>query len=254
MDKTLKDLAKVATLVLLLVAVFVGINVVKGFKTTEVNAQNTITVDGDAEVFAAPDIATISFGASATNKDLKMAQTEVETNSSAAIEAVKALGIDAKDIQTTYYNAYPQYDYKCGQFGCGNSNGNLIGYQVTQTTTVKIRDLSKVSPVLGAIGGAKVSDIQGPNFDIEKKDELQTQARADAIKEAKEKARVLAKELGVNLGKIVSFNEGGYGGGPIMYATKMESAQDSAVGNPAPTIETGQNRIYSSVSIVYRVK
>lgn len=241
-----------ATLVLMLVAVFLGIQVVKGFKTTEVNASNTITVEGSSEVFAAPDIATISFGASATMKELKDAQVEVEKNSSKAIEAVKALGIDAKDIQTTYYNAYPQYDYKCGQFGCGGSNGTLIGYQVTQTTTVKIRDLAKVSQVLGAVGSAKVSDIQGPNFDIENKDDLQSRAREEAIKEAKEKAKVLADQLGVRLGRIVSFNEGGYGG-PIMYA-KAEMAMDSQAGNPAPTIETGQNRIYSSVSIVYRVK
>ncbi len=253
MDKTLKDLIKVATLVLVLIAIFFGIEVVKGFKTTDVNAENTITVDGDAEIFAAPDIATISFGASSTMKELKDAQAEVEKNSSAAIEAVKALGIDTKDIQTTYYNAYPQYDYRCGQFGCGGSNGTLTGYQVTQTTTVKVRDLAKVSQIIGAVGTAKVSDIQGPNFDIENKDALQTEARKEAIKEAKEKAKILADQLGVRLGRIVSFNEGGYGG-PIMYA-KAEMAMDAGGANtPAPTIETGQNRIYSSVSIVYRVK
>lgn len=250
----MKKLAGVATLALLLVSVFIGVKVVKEFKTVEASAENTITVDGDAEVFAAPDMATISFGASATQKELKDAQAEVEKNASAAIAAVKALGIDAKDIQTTYYNANPQYDYnKCGAYGCGNG-GTLVGYQVTQTTTVKIHDLSKVSTILGAIGTAKVSDIQGPNFDIEKKEELQTQAREDAIKEAKAKAKVLADQLGVRLVRIVSFNEGGYGGGPIMYATKVESAQDSSAGNGAPTIENGQNRIYSSVSIVYRVK
>lgn len=243
-----------ATLVLMLVAVFLAIQVVKGFKTSEANASNTITVEGDSEVFAAPDIATISFSATSTKKELSDAQAEVEKNSSAAISAVKGLGIDAKDIQTTYYNAYPQYDYKCGQFGCGGSNGTLTGYQVTQTTTVKIRDLDKVNDVLAVAGAAKVSDISGPNFDIEKKDELQAEAREEAIKEAKEKAKVLADQLGVRLGKIVSFNEGGYGG-PIMYAkTEMAMAQDSRAGNPAPTIETGQNRIYSSVSIVYRVK
>ena len=242
-----------ATLVLMLVAVFLVVQVVKGFKVNEASAANTITVDGSSEVFAAPDIATISFSASATNKDMKAAQNEVEANSSTAINAVKNLAIDAKDIQTTYYNAYPQYDYKCGQFGCGGSNGTLIGYQVTQTTTVKIRDLAKVSQVLGAVGSAKVSDIQGPNFDIENKDALQSQAREEAIKEAKEKAKVLADQLGVRLGRIVSFNEGGYGG-PIMYAkAEMAMAQDSA-GNAAPTIETGQNQIRSSVSIVYRVK
>ncbi len=255
MEQIIKKVAGAATLALMLVSVFIAILIVKGLRTADASTQNTITVDGDSEVFAAPDIATVSFGASATNKDLKVAQAEVEKNSSAAIEAVKALGVDAKDIQTTYYNAYPQYDYKCGQFGCGSSNGNLVGYQVSQTTTVKIRDLSKVSTIIGAVGAAKVSDIQGPNFDIENKDDLQTEARKEAIKEAKEKAKVLADQLGVRLGKIVSFSEGGYGG-PIMYATKLESAaRDSAQnGAAAPTIETGQNRIYSNVTIIYRVK
>jgi uncharacterized protein YggE len=253
MDQSIKNLAGVATLVLMLGAVFLGVQVVKSFKTSDDSVQNTITVEGSSEVFAVPDIATISFGASAKNKDMKAAQAEVEANSSKAIEAVKALGIDAKDIQTTYYNAYPEYDYKCGQFGCAGSNGNLIGYQVSQTTTVKIRDLAKVSQVLGVVGSAKVSDIQGPNFDIENKDALQAEARKEAIKEAKEKAKVLADQLGVRLVRIVSFNEGGYGG-PIMYA-KTEMAMDTrSAGNVAPTIETGQNKISSNVSIVYRVK
>lgn len=252
MEQIIKKVAGAATLALMLVSVFVGMQIVKGLHADTASAGETITVDGDSEVFAAPDIATISFSATNTNKDMKTAQGEVEKNSSAAIEAVKALGIDAKDIQTTYYNAYPQYDYKCGQFGCGGSNGTIIGYQVTQTTTVKIHDLSKVSQVLAAVGTAKVSDIQGPNFDIEKKDDLQKQARAEAIKEAKEKAKVLAGQLGVHLGAIVSFNEGGQVGGPIMYMKNQ--AADSAGGTPAPTIETGQNRIYSSVSIVYKIK
>jgi uncharacterized protein YggE len=254
MDKYIKKLAKVATLTLLVVSVFVVIKVVKEFKTDN-GAVNTITVDGDSETFASPDIATVSFGVSATNKDLNTAQGEVEKNSSTAIEAVKDLGIDAKDIQTTYYNANPQYDYKCGQYGCGGGNGTLIGYQVTQTTTVKIRDLSKVSEIIGALGASKVSDIQGPNFDIENKDALQEQARAEAIKEAKAKAEVLAKDLGVHLGRIVSYNDNN-SGGPIMYAKSMmlDSASGNAPEAVSPTIETGQNRIYSSVTIVYKIK
>lgn len=245
MNTYTKNLVRVATVTLLLVSVFIVVSVVKSFKSSNDVAQNTITVDGDSEVFATPDIASISFGASSTNKDLSTAQVEVEKNSSAAIDAVKNLGVDAKDIQTTYYNANPQYDYNA-------KDRPLIGYQVNQTTTVKIRDLSKVSMILGAIGTAKVSDISGPNFDIENKDALQEQAREEAIKKAKEKAEVLAKDLGVSLGKIVSYNDNNNSGGPIMYA-KATMAMDS-VSEVAPTIETGQNRIYSSVTIVYKIK
>lgn len=247
LNKYSQRLMQVATATLVLLSVFIIINIVDSF-TNNIDgvAENTITVSGEAEVFAAPDIATISFGASATDKNLETAQAEVEKNSSAAIEAVKALGIDSKDIQTTYYNANPQYDYN-------TKNRPLIGYQVEQTTTVKVRDLSKVSSVLGAVGSAKVSNISGPSFDIENKDDLKQQAREKAIEKAREKAEVLAKDLDVKLGKIVSYNDNN--SGPIMYAGRESMAMnvmDSA--KVSPTIETGQNRIYSSVTIVYKIK
>lgn len=263
LQKTIKNAVIALTAVLVLVALFLVMRVADLVGVSNENEYNTITVEGDHEVFAAPDIATVSFSVRAENLDLVKAQEQAETSAASAIAGLKNLGIDEKDIQTTYYNASPRYewDQKCGQYGCETGERKLVGYEVNETVTIKIRDLSKVSGAIGALGGAKVSDIQGPNFDIENRDELVQEAREVAIKEAKEKAKVLAKELGVRLGKIVSYYDGGYGY-PMPYmakggmdadmAVREEMAQSAPAANP--TISEGENRIYSNVSIVYKIR
>lgn len=259
LTKTIKNAVAALTIVLLLVGVFMVIKIANGFHVIDENNYNTITVNGDAESFAAPDIATVSFSVRAEDMDLVKAQAAAEKSASVAIDAVKSFGVDAKDIQTTYYNATPMYDYnqKCGVYGCESGDRVLKGYEVNETVTIKIRDLAKVSNIIGLLGTAKVTDIQGPNFDIENRDALMQDARTEAIKEAKAKAKVLANELGVNLGRVVSYYDNNGYGGPIMYA-KSEMEMDSMAGAPTPasnpTIEQGQNRIYSSVSIVYKIR
>jgi uncharacterized protein YggE len=243
------------TLFLGVLTLFVIVKGVQSLNPQNAEANNTISVEGSADVYAVPDIATISFGAQATDKDVNGAQAKVEAVVSKAVAALAPLGVDKKDVQTTYYSANPQYEWgKCveGVAGCIN-NQRLVGYQVNETITVKVRDLAKVSDILGAIGATGVSDIQGPNFDVEDREALVQQAREEAIEKAKEKAKVLAKDLGVSLGRIVSFNDNS--SYPIPYYSKGMAmdlqAENRAV---APTIEQGQNKITASISIVYKIR
>lgn len=267
MDHTLNKSIRIAvgalTVLLILLSAFIVIKAAGDFNVIDENAYNTISVEGNHEIFAAPDIATISFSARGENKELTDAQAEVEKTINAAITAIKNLGVEEKDIKTSYYNSFPVYKYndKCTDYGCQSGERVLTGYEVSQTITVTIRDLDKVSGVLAAAGTAGASDMNGPSFDIENRDELMQEAREVAIKEAKEKAKVLAADLGVNLGKIVSFYDGG-NGYPMPYAMKggdMDASyarEEMAQSAPAfdPTIPEGENRIYSSVSIVYKIR
>lgn len=257
MQKTIKGAVGVLTLLIMIIAVFMVIKIFKEVNVVDANEGNTITVTGDSEVFAKPDIATITFSVSAENIDLVQAQTDAASKVAIAIKAVKDSGVDEKDIQTTYYNASPRYEWnqKCGQYGCDSGDRELVGYEVNETVSVKVRDLTKASSIIGLVGEAKVSDIQGPNFDIENRDKLMEDARKEAIKEAKEKAKNLANELGVNLGRIVSFNEGGVGYPvPMMYAkAEMDMVMNESLAG-APALAEGQNRIYSSVSVTYKIK
>lgn len=218
--------------------------------------QNIITVSGSGEVFAVPDIATFNFSVDEKGATVAEAQRLATAKNNAAIKYLKNSGVNEKDIKTESYNANPQYDYGqivCVRYPCPSSKPTLIGYEVSQTISVKIRDTDKAGEILTGIGATGVTNISGLTFTIDNDDVLKADARAKAIAEAKSKAQKLSKDLGVSLGKVTSFSEGSdYG---MVYA--MESkAMGIGGGAPdvAPEVPMGQNKIVVNVTVTYRIK
>lgn len=220
----------------------------------------TITVSGKGEIVAVPDIATVTFAVVEQAKTVNEAQTKATAKMDTTLAALKALGIEEKDIKTTDYNAYPRYEYfqqVCTQFSCPPSGGQtIVGYEVRQSIMVKIRKIDDAGKILGEIGKAGVSDISGLTFTVDNYDDRVVEARKDAIDDAKAQAKKLAGDLGVRLGDIVSFSESG-GGYPVpMYMSKdvaygMGGAMSEAAN---PQIPTGENKIISNVMITYEIR
>ena len=134
---------------------------------------------------------------------------------------------------------------------CRQDAPKIIGYEVSEYISVKIRDLANVGEVLQGIGSIDISEISGPNFSVDNEDGLKAQARKLAIDDAKAKAKVLSKDLGVKLIRIVSFSENdNY---PMMYSTKGAGIMDSYA-TSAPELPTGENKITSNVTITYEIR
>ncbi len=223
-----------------------------------VQPTNTIMVSGEGEVYAAPDIAVITFTVREKNKKVVAAQDAVKTKVNAALKALDDLSVDKKDITTNYYSSYPKYEYSdpsCMGFPCPTyRNPVLWGYEVTQSITVKVRDIEKTGDLLEKLAAADVTEVSGPNFSIDKEDEVKNQARAKAIAQAKEKAETLAESLGVDLVRIVSFNENGDRGG-IYYAKAMSATAEGGMGGDNDmSVPSGENKITSNVSITYEIR
>ena len=230
-----------------------------------VQATNTISVSGHGEVFAVPDIATFYFSVVSDKATVAAAQADATAKINAITEYLASAGIDKKDIQTSDYSVSPQYDYQnsvCPAVAPGSTNtvycppGRQVlkGYEVRQTTTVKVRDTTKAGNLLTAVGGKGATEVSGLNFTFDNPDATKTDARDKAIADAKQKANVLAKQLGVSLVRVVSFSENGYSPYPIMYAMgKGGVAMDSQAAN-APEISVGQNKTTSDVSITYEIR
>ncbi len=222
---------------------------------------STISFSGHGEVNAVPDIANVYFTISKTGKTVKEAQDAVAVVEKKALDVLEAKDIDDKDIKTANASFNPKYDYRqenCprtlnpvdGTYYCG-SRQVLTGYEANESITVKIRNTDDVGAIMQDLGTTGVSDLNGPNFAIDKEDDLKAQARKLAIDDAKEKAKVLAKDLGVRLVKITSFNESGN------YPVYAESfmAKDSTVAASAPAvIPKGENTISSDVTITYEIR
>lgn len=216
----------------------------------------SITVSGEGEVTAKPDIATASFSIRETAKTVPEAQKLAEAKITAALKELKILDVEEKDIKTNSYTVSPQYENQaCNGYVCPTYSPKVIGYQVSQTVTVKIRKVEQAGEVFGLLGKVNITEISGPDFTVDDMDKLQAEAKEKAIKAAQEKAEATAKSLGVSLGSITSFSDDQGGYYPMMYRAESSMAMGGAVkASDAVSLPQGENVIKSRVNITYTLK
>ncbi|MCC6934101.1 MAG: SIMPL domain-containing protein [Candidatus Yanofskybacteria bacterium] len=230
--------------VLALSAVWLGQSIDQTSRTG--NVGDIITVSGTGTVRAVPDIAVADLAISVEGSTAASAQTEANRRSKMAIDYLKKAGIDEKDIKTSGYNIYPQYDYADGRT-------RIRGYQVTQSITVKIRDMDTTNTILDKVVDAGVNQVNSLRFEIDEPDQLKSEARAKAIADADAKAQELKRQLGVRLGKIVGFSESG-NAMPILYGRGGGAADIKVSAVPAPELPAGENEITINVTVTYQLR
>lgn len=228
-----------------------------GFKSLskeEINT-NTISVSGKGEVNAIPDIATISFDISKEAKTVKEAQDEVAKIEQQVLVSLKANNIEDKDIKTTNSSFYPKYEYTnvpCRGYICPAGQSQIVGYTVSESITVKVRNTDDAGKIISDLGGLGVSSLSGPNFAIDDEEGLKAEARKKAIEDARNKADILARDLDVRLGKISSFTENSNNGVYPYYAKASLESFDAV--SSAPSLPKGENTITSEVTITFKLK
>ena len=220
---------------------------------------NTITVEGTGSAAMVPDTARITFTVMESASAVDAAQDAATNRTDSALKALEEMDVEERDVKTLSYNVSPKYEYDqrvCypGMACPPTSSPRIVGYDVSQTVEVKVRDTAKAGDVLAALGGLGVQNISGPQFVVDDETSVQNEARAEAIAEARAKAKELAGELGVRLGKVVSFSEGGYGY-PYAYGKggDMDMAMEASV-NRAPTLPVGENETEITVMITYEIR
>ncbi len=259
-----KRVGKWASISLLLLSAFLLVQVVIGFKKLpnigkEIYPQSTIMATGSGEAFAIPDVASFSFTITEASEDVASAQKLLDEKIAKALEAVRASGVEDKDIKTTSYNVYPKYEWNqvtCIAYPCPQGKNELIGYEVTETILVKVRDTSKAGDLVSKVGATNVSNISGLEFTIDDREKYVAEARKQAIEEAKAEAKVLAKQLGVKLGKMLYYTDNG--GYPVSYYGEMGmggAGDMKAVSAPARAeLPTGETKITANITITYEIK
>lgn len=215
-------------------------------KTAE--STHTLNITGEGKVLAIPDIATVSLGLQTEKPQVAVAQKENTVKMNSLYDALKNLSIDKKDITTTQYNVYPEYNWT-------QQKGQILkGYIVSQNVNVKIRDFNKIPNVLELISTLNLNQVGGLTFSVDEPEKLQQEARIKAIKNAKEKADALAKEAGVKLGRIVSFSESYNDVYPRpMYTKEMATGIGGGGAVPSPNVEPGSQEIMMQINISYEI-
>jgi len=260
MKNELKNYLLIAIIGALVLFSFAGLWYVRTYARS-VPPTRTFSVTGEGKAIAVPDIAKISFGIR-TEGDINLAalQEENTEKSNDVIAFLKDQKIAKEDIKTQAYNITPRYQYyPCKRPLAVNSEPclppEIVGYAINQTITIKLRNLDKVGIVLTGVVENGANTVSGPTFTIDDPDALKQEAREEAIKKARVKAKAVAKAARFRLGKPVSIQEGTT---PI-FTTRLAIAEslsfDGTVAKAStPSIEPGSQEVKVNVTITYEIK
>jgi uncharacterized protein YggE len=218
----------------------------------------TISVYGEAEVKVVPDEVSIHLGVESSDKDLGRAKKENDDRIKKIIAAAKGAGAEAKRIATDQVTIEPRYD---SNRRWSNGRPLVDGYAVRRSLQITLRDVSKFDAVLTATVDAGANFVHGVNFTTTELRKYRDQARAMAVKAAREKAVLLAKDLGAKPGKPRTINEGGggfwgghgyWGGSGRGFNVSQNVSQNAASsGSAESTVALGMVSVTANVSIVF---
>lgn len=203
-------------------------------------------VSGTGRVTVTPDTAVASSGVEITAPTLAEATKEASDKMAAVLAAIKAQGVDAKDIQTTSYNVFPITDQpKEGE------SAKITGYRVSNLVTVKVRSIADVGKVLDAAIEAGANSINSVYFMVNDPSKAQEEARTQAVKDAMAKAQTLATAAGVKVGKIISISE--VSGVVIPYYNRDVFQSAPAAAGGAGPVETGSTEVTATVEMHFEI-
>ncbi len=211
--------------------------------------QNTgIWVTGQGEAMAVPDITELRLGVEARADTVAEAQTQASEAMDKVVVALKDNGVAEKDIQTQRFSIYP-----VTRWIREKDEEEIIGYRVTNIVVAKIREMDKVGDIIDAVAeaGGDLTRIQGISFSVDDPTPYYEEARAKAVKDAKDKALQLADLADVKLGKPTYISEGTTYLPPVVRGLP----EAEAVPMPAPEtpISPGELKITVTIQVAYAI-
>ena len=204
----------------------------------------TLSVNGEGIVEAAPDMATISIGVVTQDKDAARAQSANAKAAQDIINSIVELGVERKKIGTSDYTFRPTYRQDA------NHQSILSGYEVRNTVHVILDDLDLVGKVIDTALNHGANSIDSLEFGIKNRKKLQDDALVLAIRDARQRADLVAREIGKSIVGVqdISINTGGVG---AMRMNKAYAMAEMASMDAATPIEAGTLTCSASVHIVF---
>lgn len=206
-----------------------------------------IIVTGEGEATVAPDLAVLSLS---VMREAKTARAALDANNdamAAVIAAMKAFGIAERDLQTAGIQINPRYNFT--NRPDGSQEAELVAYQVTNTLSVRVRDIDKTGEVLDKAVSLGVNQGGGISFTNENSAAVITEARKKAVADAIAKAKTLAEAAGVSVGRVLEIVDQAMAPSPMPINAKAFDAARSAV-----PVQAGENAYNVQVNVTFELK
>ncbi|MDJ1008026.1 MAG: SIMPL domain-containing protein [Paracoccaceae bacterium] len=205
----------------------------------------TITVAGEGVVTATPDMAELTIGVSREARRPDEALGGVADGVAAVFAVLDAAGIEPRDRRTSGLSLQPRWERHSGQ----SQPARIVGYTASNRVTVRVRDLAVLGGLIVDTVGEGANTLGGLRFVLADPAPLEAEARRLAVFEAKSKAALYAESAEVELGPLLTLNDGGVfrpQPGPVMAEMAMRSAD-------AMPVAEGELEVRAAVSMVYLI-
>jgi uncharacterized protein YggE len=215
-------------------------------ETNTAFAATTLRLSATGEAHVTPDIAVINLGVQTEAPTAAGALRQNRAQMNATLEALKARGVEGRDVQTSGLDLNAQYVFH------QNEPRTLSGYQASNVVTIRVRDLAKLGATVDAVVAAGANQINGISFSLADPAEAQTAARRAAVKALEQKASLYAEATGYRIARLVSLSDSA--AAPII--RPLNNTRVFAAAAPlAPTpAEPGELDVTATVSAVYELK
>jgi uncharacterized protein YggE len=178
-----------------------------------VRAQNNIeppliTVTGQAEVRVPPDEVLFTLAVENVDRDMLVASKKTDDSVRQILALARKNSVKPEDVQTSQISVQPKYNTDDLPYDERNKVKRvLIGYEVSKTVAIRLRDISRFDELLADVLKAGITRLNNMQFLDSQVRKHRDEARRMAIRAAQEKARLLAGEIGQSIGPAYSITE-----------------------------------------------
>lgn len=207
----------------------------------------TISVSGTGRSSVTPDRFSFNVGVQTMANTVDDAVAENNRRVASVLAALKKNGAAEKDIQTSGFSIWPQQEYR------ENSTPRILGYQVSNSVTVRSTRVADAGRLLGVAIAAGVNTASGINFEVSDPARGRDLGLKAAYDDARAKAFLLAQAAGQTLGRAISISEGIQVAPPQPYPMARTMSMEAKASQDVP-VEAGMQETSYTVTVIFELQ
>ena len=166
------------------------------------DSHRTVSVSGEGVIKAVPDKATVRFGIATRHDDPEEARRENAEIAKETMNAVRSLGVDERKLRLETLRLQPVREYNPE-----TRRPEDKGFEAVRELVVEIVDLEVLPTLISQVVQKGANRLNGVSYGLQNKDAVRNEALVKALTAARQKAELMVKTLGADLGEVLQINE-----------------------------------------------
>ena len=245
-----QSLGRLSSMPLAAVAVvisFILTGVPAGAQTDPGDQLRLLTAFGESEVRVRPDLAEVRLGVETEAPTAAQARQENAVRAGKVVDAIKALGIPERAIQTSVFQIYPVRRSEDREY---RGEPPIVGYKVVNVVSVRTEQFDLVPKIIDNSVGAGANRVDSVSFLLQDEAAARQSALQQAVANARANALAMAKALDVELVTVQTVQQGGVG---VVRPPMLFRAQAAEAAAPTPVFP-GEVTVNASVTLSYLIR